>query len=131
MTSRRYGLMFAAMNLAALAGCGESRTAARGEPVTLMAEGGTTSDVAPALPAQDGPRVAVQCVSEALLRDPMRMQAVTVWLERQIGFQVKHIPEDRYQRLVRPLLRRELGAAGLSSSEVDDILRDADYRRSL
>jgi hypothetical protein len=113
-------------------GCGAGPTTrAADSATTLMAYTRATSDVVLTGRPVGGAAVKVQRIPETLLRDPARMLALRISWERQISSQVRDLPERRYRNHVRPLLVHALQVAGLSSVEVDGVLRGVDDDRSL
>jgi hypothetical protein len=131
MTFRRI-LVVGALDAVLVVGCGGARPEGRpdGTPA-LIAYAGPVSDVmALRAPRADG-RVVVERIPEEILRDPARVVALRRWMEMQIDFQTKGIPEERYQHEVRPRLDHELRGSGLAPADVDFILRGVDYHRSL
>jgi hypothetical protein len=125
-------LVVGALNLAAGVGCGGARSGTRTDATPgLLAYGRAGSDVAGARPARANAVIRVDRVPEEIRRDPMKVVALRRWMMEQIAAQARDIPEERYQRLVRPGLRRAMREAGLSPDDVDYILRDVDYHRGL
>jgi hypothetical protein len=131
-TTTRCILALAVVNLVPSVGCGGARSQTRGDyPPALIAYARPVSDV-PVAPAGRGNTVVkVEPVPQEVLRDPIKLMTLKRWVAMQIDVQARNLPEDRYQRLVRPRLAHELRTAGLSPLDVDYILRDVDYHRSL
>jgi hypothetical protein len=117
-------LGFAALSMVSLLGCAGPGSSNRG---ALMAYSHPPGDPPPAARG----RIEVEPISEGILRDPARMVELRLWIERQIGVQTADIPQERYQRDVRPRLARALRSSGLLPVDVDQILRGVDYHRSL
>jgi len=128
----RTTLAIHAIYLASLAACTHTNAGLSAESGPgLIALGGPTSDVPEARPLEPIPAVTVERVPEATLRDLAKMVAVREWMRRQIVNQARNIPEPRYQRLVRPQVKRQLQALGLADKDVEFILGDVDYSRGL
>jgi hypothetical protein len=129
----RHSLQLGALSVIAAAGCAGAgaETPRRSAAGMLMAYAGRSSDVTSTATAGGRGAIEIERIPQAILRDPTRTMAAKVAIERQIGFQVKDIPETRYRRLVRPGLAHALLAAGLSGVDVDYILHGVDYHRSL
>jgi hypothetical protein len=120
----RYILGLAVLSSSGLAGCGV-------RPAALVAYARPATDVVLAERTPTRTIIEVERIPAAILGDATRLLALRLSMERQIGTQAKGIPEERYQRMVRPRLARELRSAGLGQVEVDGILRGVDYHRSL
>lgn len=131
MTLRRT-FAIATINLASLTAYGHPGPAPSSDSrPAVLAFAGPTTDSPPARPRPVVAPIVVQRVPEATLRDLTQMVAVRDWMRRQIVSQARNIPEDRYQRLVRPKLVRQLRAIGLGAQDVKHVLDDVDYSRGL
>jgi hypothetical protein len=133
LAARRRGGPLLAMGLTALlaaAACGGA-TAGMSSSGSLLASTRPASDVAWSPAATREPGSAAGRVPEETLRDPARLMEARQWVRRQIVIQARAIPEDRYQRRVRPRLVRQLGDSGFAAEDVQAILADVDYSRRL
>jgi hypothetical protein len=121
-----------AINLVSLAACAHPAPVLSSDSgSTMLAFAGPRSDTPGARPRPVATPVVVERVPQSTLRDMTRMVAVRDWMRRQIVNQARNIPEDRYQRLVRPQLERQLRAVGLAEKDIAYILEDVDYSRGL
>jgi hypothetical protein len=70
-------------------------------------------------------------VPEDVLRSPLELMTLMQQMRSQIVYKTNRIPEAEYEQLVRPSLVTQLRAAGFAQNDVDEILSDVDYSRSL
>ena len=70
-------------------------------------------------------------VDDDVLNTPAERTALKQHLRSQIFNKTKKIPEPEYEQLVRPSLVTQLRTAGFAQNDVDEILSDVDYSRSL
>jgi hypothetical protein len=126
----RYFLSVGAV-LVCTVGCGGAGRALRSESLPpLIAYARPLSDVPASPAARREVVITVERISEDTLRDPMKVVDLRQWIVRQIVLQARNIPEERYQRLVRPRLAHHLEASGLTRADVGHILQNVDYVRS-
>ena len=131
MTLRR-SLTVGAINLVSFAACAHPTPVLSSDSGSaLIAFAGPTTDIPQTRPRAARPPVVVERVPEATLRDSAKLVALRDWMRQQIVSQARNIPEDRYQTVVRPQVRRQLRAIGLADRDVDYILQDVDYTRGL
>jgi hypothetical protein len=128
----RNTLAIGALNLVSLAACSHTTPGLSSDSgSTLIAYAGATTDIPGARPPAVRPAVVVERVPEATLRDLTKMVEVRDWMRRQIVNQTRNVPEERYQRLVRPQVKRQLRAIGLDDRDITYILQEVDYTRGL
>jgi hypothetical protein len=70
-------------------------------------------------------------VPEDVLRSPLELMTLMQQMRSQIVYKTNRIPEAEYEQLVRPSLVTQLRTAGFAQNDVDEILSDVDYSRSL
>ena len=70
-------------------------------------------------------------VPEDVLRDAKQLMPLMQEVRRQIIYRTKEMPNSTYEQLVRPSIARDLRAAGFSDADVDQILADVDYSRTI
>jgi hypothetical protein len=112
--------------LSSVVGCGSTRPESRSGPSQLLAYSRPASDLGVERPTIE---IAVERIPEQVLRDPTRVLSLRLFLARQLEFRTREVPEERYQRLVRPHLAHQLRAAGLSQVDADLVLGDVDAHR--
>ena len=111
-------------------GCGANSSDLRGDDVPLMASGPAGLDLAPDRPGRAAaPERMPVGVPERVLRSPTERLQFMEQMRRQILYKTRRIPDDRYARVVRPDLRRQLLAMGLDQRDADVILTDVDHAR--
>jgi hypothetical protein len=66
-----------------------------------------------------------------ILRDPEERMSLMQQLRRVIVAKTRQVSDDDYRSIVRPRVGRELFGAGFSPSDVQYLLADVDYARSL
>jgi hypothetical protein len=117
-------------SLSSLAACGGTMSEMPSdESSTLIAYARPATDLSEARPAPAKLVLYVEPIPAETLRDPQQLASTRQWMVRQIVVQCRKFPEDRYQRLVRPQLARQLVAAGLAPQDARYVLRDVDYSR--
>jgi hypothetical protein len=120
--------IFAAGALAVLSLACE-RSATRPDP-SLIATGPSVTDTV----ASAGAPIAVEQpyrVSPDVLRNPEERMSLMQQLRRTIVAKTRNASDEEYRAVVRPRVARELMTAGFAASDVQYLLADVDYARSL
>jgi hypothetical protein len=103
--------------------------AARAKPVEAAPTPASMPTVT-ASPSGNATAEAVR-VPEDVLRSPADLMMLMQQMRSQIVYKTMTIPEARYERVVRPSIASQLLAAGFTQADIDEILSDVDYSRSL
>jgi hypothetical protein len=116
---------FGALAVLSLA-CQRSAT----RPDSLIATGPAVTDTI----ANASAPIAVEQPYRApsdVLRNPEERMSLMQQLRRAIVAKTRDASDDEYRSVVRPRVARELSPAGFAASDVQYLLADVDYARSL
>jgi hypothetical protein len=127
----RRATLFTVLSVAvgSFAGCAAMRAEARDDsPAALVASGPVVTDTY--VTVREAPDDASRRLPEHVLRDPVQCQAAIQATIMEIVRKTRQVPNDRYQRMVRPQLQRQLDEAGFSRQISEFILADVDQTRA-
>jgi hypothetical protein len=109
----------------------EVENAARPKAVATLASSSTRPVVAAVSSEKPTKTVNVVRVPEDVLRSPVALMTLMQQMRSQIVYKTNKIPEAEYEEVVRPSLVSQLNAAGFAPVDVDEILSDVDYSRTI